>query len=619
MLLGGLAATLALAALARVGPTRMTLFAAAGGLGPFLLVRRRWGVSDLLMVPLATSALLWAVLATILTLSHSPLPALAAWAPAFIAAGLAIVAWRQGRQIELVLSPLDAAPLLAAGLAAIPILAVFAHNGPQGDRYVAHSWFNLDSFYFFALAQESVERGGWPDENPFLAGVPNYYPSFLHVGLGALATQGGPTVAICLAWLTPFFLIASVGLWVAACMRAAEARSFAAAATTSGIALLGVAGAVGLRPDLFIYPHTQSFAFGWLALLVWLAAAEPLDPASTIAAGVVALALVLAHTITGAAALVFAAGTSLRLLLTRETRRQGLFVAAGGLALALVFWRVNALPYSGLRGPFALSSFSRTGPALQPWLWPMVGLATAVAASWRRPARALPALGTVALGAAYCLYGTMQMDPAEGRFVVFNAVRFFHLGLLLALPPALRGDRRIGLAAVLLVAVSAAWHPSDLARASRSLIDDTPIVVDASELALFERVRHELPVDARILYATPEPRPDLSFPAFTGRAESPIGRNIWGLNTLPASEFDQRRRDALAFPTLPSDQWRAVLDRWRYSHVLLRIVVPPEIDPASAPRWVEAQLPPGELVVQMAAGNLFLLARRADPAPLAGP
>src|SRR5205807_322735 len=116
--------------------------------------------------------------------------------------------------------------------------------------------------------------------------------------LGALAIQGCPTVAISIVWLAPYFLITSVGLWVAACMRAAEARSFGRAAVMSTVALLGVVGAVGLRPDLFIYPHTQAFAFGWLALMLWLATAEPSDSASMAAAGVVALALVLAHTVT---------------------------------------------------------------------------------------------------------------------------------------------------------------------------------------------------------------------------------------------------------------------------------------------------------------------------------
>jgi len=53
----------------------MTLFAAASGIGPFLLVQRRWGASELLMVPLTTSALLWAILG--MTLGRPPLRAFA--------------------------------------------------------------------------------------------------------------------------------------------------------------------------------------------------------------------------------------------------------------------------------------------------------------------------------------------------------------------------------------------------------------------------------------------------------------------------------------------------------------------------------------------------------------
>ncbi len=401
-------------------------------------------------------------------------------------------------------------------------------------------------------------------------------------------------------------------------MRAAESRSFAAAAMLSGVALAGVAGAVGLRPDLFIYPHTQAFAFGWLGLMLWLAAAEPLHPARVIAAGVVAFGLVLAHTVTGAAALVFTAGTAFRLLLTPTSRRQGLFVAAGSLALALMFWRMNALPYSGPRAAFALSSLATIGPDLEPWLRPMVGLALTLAACWRQPAQGLPALATAGLGAAYYLHGSMLVDEGERTFVLFNAPRFLDLGLLLGLLPALRGDRRIGLAGALLVAISAAWHPTGLAKAAKGLIDGSPVVVDASKLALFERVRSTLPVEARILWPTPGSVPDYALPAFTGRAQSPIQANLWGLNTLSAREFDGRLRDVLDFPSLPPADWPEVLDRWGYSHILARVTVPPGIESASASRWLEAQLPQGKLVVEMAAGNLFLLARRTGDAPGAG-
>jgi len=332
-----------------------------------------------------------------------------------------------------------------------------------------------------------------------------------------------------------------------------------------------------------------------------------------VAAGVVALALVLAHTVTGAAGVVFAVGTALRLLATRETRRRGSFMAAGSLVLGFVFWRVNALPYGGQHGSLSLPALASLRDDLRPWLWPMVGLALAVASSWRRPAHALPALGTVGLGVLYYLYGSTLLDQNEHWFVLFNAQRFLHLGLLLGLLPAVRGDRRFGLAAVLLVAVSAAWHPTVMARVSTKLVGEPLRVVDASEIALFERIRKELPVDARILF----PATDHALSAFTGRSQSPTQRNnIWGLGTLPASEFEQRVGAVLAFPYLPWTAWPSVLDRWRYSHALVEIKVPPEVDPASARHWLEGQLPAGELIVQMASGNRFLLARRTEhPVP----
>src|SRR2546425_9022669 len=46
-------------------------------------------------------------------------------------------------------------------------------------------------------------------------------------------------------------------------------------------------------------------------------------------------------------------------------------------------------------------------------------------------------------------HGSMLVDEGERTFVLFNAPRFLDLGLLLGLLPALRGDRRIGLAGAL--------------------------------------------------------------------------------------------------------------------------------------------------------------------------
>jgi len=605
-LLGGLAAVLATAALAPVGPFRMALFAAASGIGPFSMVRSRWRASELLMAPLGMSLLLWAVLGMIL--GRPPLRGLAPWAPTVVAAGLAVVARRWPRRIELELSALDAAPMLAAGLAAIPIAMVFAHNGPQGDQYVAREWFTHDSFYLFGLAQESIERGGWPPENPFLAGVANYYPSFLHVGLGALARQGDPTVAFSIVWLAPFFLVASVGLWVVACVRVTDTRSLGTAALTSAVALVGVAGAFALRPDLFSYPHTQAFALGWLALMLWLGA-DPLDSASTAAAGVVALALVLAHVITGEAAVVSAAATALSLLAARRTRRRGLWLAGGTLALASVFWWMNVPPYGGPRRPVLFSWIAGAAPSLSPWLWPMIGLALYLASSWRKPARALPALVTVGFGAAYCVYGSSLSEWNERAFVLFNTQRFFLVGLLLGLTAAMRGDRRIGLAAALLVAASAFYYPTDLATRFKGLLDAPPLVVDASDLRLFDRIRTELPVDARIL----TPANDYALPAFTGRAQSPQYEsqgNLWGLNTLPGAEFAERLGDTMVIPRLPPAEWPALLDRWGYSHVLVRVLGSEGKDPGTAERWMEMRLP-AELTIEIAEGNRFLIGRRS--------
>ncbi len=603
-LLAGLGAVLGLAALAPVGALRLALFSAASGIAPFLLARRRWTASELLVTPVVTSTLVWSVIGTLMV--GPALRALAPWVPAIVAGTLASIAWRRRRRIEVGLSAADAAPLVAVALAAVPVCAVLAHNGLEGDHYVAHGFFALDTFYLFALAQESVVRGGWPTENPFLAGVYNHYPSFSHVGLGALASQGSPTVAISLPWLAPWFLVASVGLWVAACVRAATVRSAGDAAMTAAIALVGVGGVVGLRPDLFVYPHTQAFALGWLALMLWLAA-EPADTPSLAAAVVVALGLVMAHTVTGAAGVTFVAGTAVTSWVGRETRRRGFFLGGASLVLLLVLWGTSALPYGGPRGPFTLAGLAAPWHYLRAWVWPMAGLALALVSSWRSPGQMLPALGAVALGALYYLHGSMLLETNERVFVIFNGERFLLLGLLLGLLPAVRGDRRIGLAAVLLMGASALWRPTDLARAAKEkLIDEPPRVIDASELGLYDRMRRELPVDARIIVASP----DKAMPAFTGRAQSPAqANNIWGLNTLSPDEFDRRVDAVLGLSSLPTAEWPPVFDRWAYTHLLFQPKLPPGMDPTSARAWVEAKLPPGELTVQMSSGPYFLIAR----------
>src|SRR5205823_11362504 len=99
------------------------------------------------------------------------------------------------------------------------------------------------------------------------------------------------------------------------------------------------------------------------------------------------------------------------------------------------------------------------------------------------------------------------------------------------------------------------------------LIDDSPRIVDSTELALLDRIRRELPVDARIIVGAN----DKTVSAFTGRAQSPAqARNIWGLNTPSPAEFYERVSTVPGLSSIPTAEWPAVFDRWGYTHLLFQ-------------------------------------------------
>ena len=310
----------------------------------------------------------------------------------------------------------------------------------------------------------------------------------------------------------------------------------------------------------------------------------------------------LAHTVTGSLAVIFLGGKALERLWVRDLRREGAWVAAGALAVAFLFIMINRLPFSGPKGPLSLQAFSRFEGLLRPWLVPLGGLALVLLGNRRRPLSWTVPLGAVGLGLAYYVYGSAQLDPNSRGFACFNAERFLHLALLVAIPLATAG-RLWGLAGVTVTVVSAVLYPTSLAPNWKTLLTESLAVLGPTELKLFDRIRSDTPLDARFLSFAG----GYALPAFTGRSQSPSESNIWGLHTLPDEEFRARLRDARRFWSSSPAEKLAVLDRWGYRYLLIEA-------PENSRRLeasLQSQLPAGELRVAFSEGRWVVLAREA--------
>jgi hypothetical protein len=316
----------------------------------------------------------------------------------------------------------------------------------------------------------------------------------------------------------------------------------------------------------------------------------------------VGFGLVGAHTITGAAAVVFLGARGLGVLWSRErpaALRLGL--ALGLAALAALFVRSSALPFVPPRGPFVWAATRELSGFLAPWWTTLLALLALVAAGVRAPLRGLPVVALVGLGVAYDLSGTMQ--PMQDRwFVYFNAERFLFLALLVAVPLAARAAPRLGLALLGAVAVGAWQHPTGLANDTHHVWDEAPQRTEADRLAFYAQVRARTAPDARVLTLVP----DYALPAFTGRAQGPFEDNLWALHMLPSDEFDARRRDVAMSGRQP-DLLLGAMDRWGYTHL---VVAAPTADHAQR---VVASFPEGALRQVAQGGGLGLFERVRPP------
>jgi hypothetical protein len=530
-----LTVVLGAAALAPLGTFRMLLFAAAPGLVAALGLRRRWRALEYPVAGVALSLALWAAAAPLLWKGGS---ALSAWWTPALALLWTVGEWRHNRRVVFHATKADVSAAAFMALMAVPIVAVFWANGmATGDGqpvYRAREWFAWDGFYLFSLVQSAIESQGAPIENPFLAGAPNCYPSLIHCGLAQLTLQSGQIAALAVPKTHLLFSLATMGLLVFAPMRRAGMqtlgwRSFASFAGAAGVALL--------RPDLFIYPQTNSFAFSFLLLIVWLLGPRPpRTPAVPLAAALaLALALVFSHTLTSIAALALIAFDALHCLKEKTSRGRGMILMLGLAALAVFFKALNSPPFpSEVDFKPIMIDWLTFFLSISPWIPSLIVIGVAIAGARRRISLCFPSLALALLWGVYYVYGACQADEAGQRFVQFNAERFLHLAALAVLPALLAF--RSGSAAFLLaaVAIGAIGHPSALARMTPRLIWAEPLEVSAGDMKLFEEIRLKTPPESRFIVNQDR----YALAAFTGRAQTPCqAENLWGRNTIPKGEF----------------------------------------------------------------------------------
>jgi len=548
------------------------------GLAPLLALRSRYTVIELLVLTPLASVVLWSMLGLV----GGALPGFVlACAPVVIAGLLATLELRRARTIALGAGPLDAVATTVAILVAVPVVAVFTHNGLIGTNlFEARSWFKADTFYFAALAQMHVATGGAPHENPFVGGAPNLYPSLLHGGIGELARLGGVPVPIALDVVAPVLLIASVAAVPLVIVRTVDDTHRARGAWLAG-ALTVVF--VMLRVDLFVYPHTHSLVFGWLVLGAAFLLPAARSPAPTIAGALTLAALPFAHTVTGSVAVVLVASCGLSQLRDRTTRPLGAAMLVGSVLVAIMAARVYALPFPSARISAApTGALGMVAPYLEPWRLVLIAVALICVASLRTPSRIAAPLVMLALAAAYYSYGAM-LGAGDRWFVHYNAERFIHYALFVSFFAPSLARPLVAASAIGLVVVGLLVSPPRITRAAIGLVEQAPLRLGQAELEAFEAIRTQTPPRARIISELGH----FALPAFTGRAQAAIeGGTLWTTGTLPAGETDTLARERARFFGAPPAERLRIARRRGYTHALVAQVIAPSARASFATRFL---------------------------------
>lgn len=606
---------LALAALISPSQPRLILFAVLSGAAPALSLRRQWRLTEAVCAAIVGGLLLWAVAAGALwTLKAS---VLLPWWPG--AAAFLIGLWAAHRKIKIsiTLCGADAAAVLFMLIMAIPIAVVFMANGPVFHdgrlAFVARHWIGGDSFYLFSLAQMAVERRAVPAENPFLAGLGNYYPSLLHCGMGALSLQYGAPAALGIWRAAPVFLVSSCGLLIHAILRRASWRRGVAPLV---FVFAGAAGWILLRPDLFIYPQTQAFVLSVLFGIVWLIGPGlfRLPPVRVVVVLILAAALVAMHAVTSAVVLIILGCECLDCLSHPSKRRRGTILCVCVIALAVAHVVKNTPPHPALglgRGICANTMFFLREHAF-PWLLPLAGGGLLACACFRRRRWiVIAAACTVLLGVVSIIYGMTRYENFECWFTIFNAQRFFHLGIFVVLPLFALGGlttrRAVSprLISLLLIFGGALILPNRAARETVLLINSPPTIISSGLMELLDGIRRQTPALSRLISNLG----GNALPAFTGRPEYVKSTaNFFGLATIAAKDYIALFHEHESFfnQSTPAERIEFMKKR-RLTHV---VVAGDWSDPTSASLHLARHFPTGSMEILINNQEALVLARR---------
>ncbi len=569
----------------------LAAFAAPSGLAAFLLffgsgiplatvLRSRYTLSEFMGVAVACSLMALAGTAVVGMALGVFRPPLAIGFP--VALSLAL-AWKsRKRRLEIRLAESD---LVAAAIAALVCAGagvVYLSNGPiattNGSAYLMRHWIARDGAYFFALVQEAAERGAYPRENPFMAGLNNDYAALGHCGFALLALVKGEPAAFAL-W--GFGLI----LHSAATVLLAHTMFRAAYRKQTALNQLWLGGAVATvvlwRADFFVYPQSQSYFLPLLFLFLWWTSKPGWWRLAKARYTALAGAFILTgfHTVSAAVALCLLLGFTFGDLrsLRKLSRHSGIFWF-GGLALTAVsLWFFGGTPF-GPRftkpGGFAIEQVHKHALTFLPLY--LTAIWAAVAA-WRKRARNVSATLVLLCGAgiAYSLEGVLCADPFSQFFAIFNAQRFPYFALPLALGTLLSLGNTSRFIAMLLTAGGLVFCRPQVLREVPKLITADPLVFTTEDLRIYDYIRGKTPPDARFISDAGHE----GLPAFTGRASFARGPvPLFGLHSLPENEMYQLffLREAFLTPQQTITAWAVIHAKFGVNYVLIENAKKPE-------------------------------------------
>jgi hypothetical protein len=309
--------------------------------------------------------------------------------------------------------------------------------------------------------------------------------------------------------------------------------------------------------------------------------------------------LAFAHAVTSAVCLVVMAASAVHALVRRK-HASALWHLGLAAVLTLLYVVLNRAPYPSLRGEFAWANLGEAARYLRPWLLP--SLSVVVLAGWalRRRLPGLRPLAPLGLGVAYYLFGMTLADPGHRWFVAYNAERFPHYALLVALILLPLLPRAAQLASLAPAIAGLVLLPPALARNSIQLLTEEPLRLPAATLRVWQAVRTRTPPQARILVLAHMYAPA----AFTGRAQAPIEPlELWSMNALPVGEVAQRQREWAGFVHLAQAERERIVAERGYTHLVLR---PP--DDSEPERFVQGLLPSHHPQLLFAEAGVFVFA-----------